>query len=144
MTFSITLFQGKRASVWNTKPIEGLIPLTGSFITFTCPPEGGMRPVTRLSVVDLPQPVGPTTATNSPGMTVRLKSFVAVIDLPSGETKRRVTLVISMTGFAGIGAVDMVRSGLLHVLHELGRVRLRQVDLLALEAGREGRQDLEH
>ncbi|WP_412474881.1 hypothetical protein ACK83U_15285 [Rhizobium sp. WW22] len=51
-----------------------------------------------MSVVDLPQPVGPTTATNSPRSTVMLKSRSAVSDLPVGDTKRRLTLMSSIAG----------------------------------------------
>ena len=38
--------------------------------TDTLPCEGASRPAAMLSSVDLPQPVGPTTDTNSPAATV--------------------------------------------------------------------------
>ncbi len=50
------------------------------------------------SVVDLPQPVGPTTATNSPAAIVRLRSRSAVNDLPVGATNRFVTPWSSIAG----------------------------------------------
>jgi hypothetical protein len=43
------------------------MPLSGSPNTLTLPEEGCSRPAPTLSSVDLPQPVGPTTETNSPG-----------------------------------------------------------------------------
>ena len=43
------------------------IPFTGSPKTRTSPALGGSSPEINASVVDLPQPVGPTTAQNSPG-----------------------------------------------------------------------------
>ena len=98
MTFSITVRQGNSASVWNTKPMRGSMPLTGAPMTRTSPALGLASPVTRLSVVDLPQPVGPTTATNSPRSTVMVKSRIAVSDLPVGERKRRLTLISSIAG----------------------------------------------
>src|SRR5438552_2751913 len=96
----MTLRQGNSASVWKTKPILGSMPDTGPPITRTIPALGLKRPVTRLSVVDLPQPVGPTTAANSPRLTVMVKSWSAVSDLPSGERNRRVTLISSIAGAA--------------------------------------------
>ncbi|MNI81321.1 hypothetical protein D3C73_1379240 [compost metagenome] len=46
--------------------------------TFTCPLDGASKPAPTLSKVDLPQPVGPTTDTNSPGAMARLVSLTAV------------------------------------------------------------------
>src|SRR5690348_17542684 len=81
------------------------MPDTGAPITRTSPALGLARPVTRLSVVDLPQPVGPTTQANSPRPTVMVKSRNAVIDLPSGVRKRLVTFSSSMAGLDdGAGA----------------------------------------
>src|SRR5439155_18375248 len=149
-TLSITLRQGNSASVWNAKPMPGWMPWTGAPITRTCPADGAARPVTRFSVVDLPQPVGPTTATNSPRATVMLKFRSAVIDFPSGVMKRRLTLTSSIAG--SVERWDMVTpcrrgrsvGGQLDVLHELGGVAFRQIDRLALDVGRERRQDAKH
>ena len=48
------------------------MPVTGSPSTATSPPVAGCRPETSERVVDLPQPVGPTTVTNSPRRTVEV------------------------------------------------------------------------
>ena len=65
-TLSSTLRQGNTASGWNTKPTRRSTPSTGAPNSVTSPACGFARPVIRLSVVDLPQPVGPTMAKNSP------------------------------------------------------------------------------
>ena len=77
-TFASTVFQGSRASVWNMKLVPFAIPSTSRPPTRTLPALGWSRPATRVSVVDLPQPVGPTTAQNCPGSTVRFTSRRAV------------------------------------------------------------------
>jgi hypothetical protein len=41
------------------------------------PEDGASNPAATLSNVDLPQPVGPTTETNSPGATVSVASLTA-------------------------------------------------------------------
>ncbi|CAB3731579.1 hypothetical protein LMG27174_05851 [Paraburkholderia rhynchosiae] len=64
----------------------------------TSPVVGLSSPVIMLSVVDLPQPVGPTTATNSPFATDMLKLRNATVALPSGLIKRYHTERNSMTG----------------------------------------------
>src|SRR5215470_16383734 len=50
------------------------------------PPESGSSPATQLSAVDLPQPEGPSRATNSPRRIVSVSSSSAVV-----SWKRRVT-----------------------------------------------------
>jgi hypothetical protein len=75
---SSTLFQGNTASFWNMKPTPGVMPDTGRPSTSTAPVLARSRPETRLSVVDFPHPVGPTTAQNSPAATVKSRSFRAV------------------------------------------------------------------
>src|SRR5207245_388853 len=59
--------------------------------TSTSPSLGGSSPEIRARVVDLPQPVGPTTAQNSPGRTARLRSCSAVYTPPDGVRNRFVT-----------------------------------------------------
>ena len=54
------------------------MPDSGWPNTFTWPDDGDSRPALTLSRVDLPQPVGPTTDTNSPGAMARLVSLTAV------------------------------------------------------------------
>src|SRR5262249_9308719 len=62
------------------------------------PSLGRSRPATRLRIVLLPQPDGPTTATNSPARTSRLTRSIAVSgDTPSGAVKRLVTPMSSST-----------------------------------------------
>ena len=60
----------------------------------------------RASVVDLPQPVGPTTAQNSPSPTARSRSRSAVYAVPDGVRKRLVTCRNSM---AGVGTLDSLQ-----------------------------------
>src|SRR5919204_1515841 len=67
------------------------MPFTGRPRTSTSPSLGASRPEIRPSVVDLPQPVGPTTAQNSPGSTIRSRSRSAVYAVPEGVRKRLVT-----------------------------------------------------
>src|SRR5215472_4480789 len=90
-TLPITDFQGSSASAWNMKLVPLVMPETGTPPTRTLPSLGLSRPATRVSVVDLPQPVGPTTAQNCPGSTDRLTSRKAVYREPAGVTKRLVT-----------------------------------------------------
>src|SRR5262245_14794909 len=63
------------------------------------PSLGLSRPATRLRIVLLPQPDGPTTATNSPSRTLRLTRSIAVSGAPPpGAAKRFVTPMRSSTG----------------------------------------------
>ena len=99
-TLSITLRHGNTASAWNTKPMRGSIPVTGWFITCTRPTVGCSRPVIMFSVVDLPQPVGPTMATNSPRATAMVKLRSVTVAVPSPEMKRSDTSSNSIAGAA--------------------------------------------
>src|SRR5438128_1113995 len=54
------------------------MPVTGSPKTVTSPSLAGSRPEMRARVVDLPQPVGPTTAQHSPGWMAMSRSRRAV------------------------------------------------------------------
>src|SRR5512143_3172107 len=56
------------------------MPASGSPNTRTEPELGANRPAATFSSVLLPQPVGPTTETNSPAATVRSTSRTAVYD----------------------------------------------------------------
>jgi hypothetical protein len=64
---SRTLFHGKSASRWNRNPAPWVIPATGFPRTLTVPLVGASSPATSESVVDLPQPDGPTSATKRSG-----------------------------------------------------------------------------
>ena len=52
-------------------------PVTGAPAMVTLPLEGIFKPVVSFMKVDLPQPEGPTMATNSPWRMVRLRSSTA-------------------------------------------------------------------
>ena len=90
-TLSRTLFQGKTASRWKTYPTLRPTAVTDWPNTETEPALGASRPAMSARVVDLPQPVGPTIAQNSPAATVRSRSRSAVNDFPVGDTNRFVT-----------------------------------------------------
>src|SRR5260370_778609 len=73
MTFASAVRHGISRSPWNTMPTlprknsksrNGLWPLTA-----TSPAVGSINPAIRLNMVDLPQPVLPSTATISPAAT---------------------------------------------------------------------------
>src|SRR5690606_32845997 len=68
--------------------------------TCTRPEVGRSSPAAMFSRVDLPQPVGPTTETNSPGATARVASRMAVYDAPPGEMKVQVTCSSSRAGWS--------------------------------------------
>src|SRR5882724_622138 len=55
------------------------------------PPESGRSPAIQLNAVDLPQPDGPSNATNSPRRIVIVSSLSAAKACPPAPAKRRVT-----------------------------------------------------
>ena len=57
--------QGSSTGVWNTMLAPAIGPATVCPRTLIRPADGAMRPATRRSNVDLPQPLGPTMETNS-------------------------------------------------------------------------------
>src|SRR5512134_2204179 len=63
---SQTLSQGNSEASWNTTPRSGPGFSTGAPSNRRSPPERVSKPASRLSSVDLPQPDGPSRATNSP------------------------------------------------------------------------------
>src|ERR1700729_2630414 len=73
----------------------------GDLVFTTCPPmrsspeEMSSRPAIMFSVVDLPQPDGPTRMTNSPSAILRLKSLTA--SDPSGKRLVMCSSTISAT-----------------------------------------------
>src|SRR5580658_9581605 len=103
-----------------------------------CPPLGLTRPAIALSSVDLPQPDGPSSDTNSPRRTVRL-SLSTATTLP----KRTSRFSIERTGFDGTSGAPSNRSvKTIAFITSVGRHRLRgeglgDVDCLFLEAGGE-------
>jgi hypothetical protein len=70
MRFSRVVRQGSRVGAWKAMPAI----LTGSRTslpsTTTAPACGNCSPVASFISVDLPQPEGPTTAANSPSLTL--------------------------------------------------------------------------
>src|SRR5262245_4200073 len=92
------LRQGSSRSFCSMKPTVGLGPSTGMLLSRMRPSFGRSSPATRLRMVLLPQPDGPTTATNSPARTSRLTRSIAVSDdTPFGAAKRLVTAMRSST-----------------------------------------------
>src|SRR3954471_9877853 len=73
------------------KLVPRVIPVTGDSATRTVPLVGLSRPDTSDRVVDFPHPVGPTTAQNCPGSTVRFTSLSAVNTEPDGVRNCLVT-----------------------------------------------------
>jgi hypothetical protein len=70
------------SGLWNTTPIDGGGPCTTWPLTRTAPDVDGSSPATIFSSVLLPQPLGPTTATNSPSSAVSVISSSAVSYVP--------------------------------------------------------------
>src|SRR5438270_4791716 len=73
------------------KPTPSTMPRTGAPLTRIAPPLGRSRPDTIDSIVDLPHPVGPTTAQNWPAPTDMVTSEIAVKTVPVGDRNRLVT-----------------------------------------------------
>ena len=66
---SSTLRHGKSTGAWKTTPMSFRGPAMVVPRKCASPAEAGRMPDRILSSVDLPQPDGPTTATNSPSPT---------------------------------------------------------------------------
>ena len=98
-TLPSTDFHGNTASFWNMKPIPSPIPRTGAPLTSTSPSLTRSSPEISDRVVDLPQPVGPTIAQNSPGATDSFRSRSAVYAAPVGVRNR---LVAERSSIAGV------------------------------------------
>src|ERR1700689_1566529 len=74
-TLALTDSHGSSANDWNTSAHSILIPSTWGPRYNTCPEVIGTMPLMMRSKVDLPQPEGPTIATNSPSSTLKLMSL---------------------------------------------------------------------
>src|SRR3981081_180548 len=70
-------------------------------MTVTSPAVGASRPAISVSVVDLPHPLGPPTAQNSPGATSMSMSRSAVYRPPRGVANCFVTPRSRMAGCMG-------------------------------------------
>src|SRR5258708_4752491 len=71
-TLSRTVRHGNRTGAWKTTPMSRRGPWMAVPRREAVPPEGASRPARILSKVDLPQPDGPTTATNAPSSMAKL------------------------------------------------------------------------
>src|ERR1700730_17661045 len=90
--------QGSSKSFCSMKPTVAFGPSTGTPLSRMRPSLGRSKPATRLRIVLLPQPEGPTTATNSPRRTSKVTRSIAVTaDTPSGAVNRLVTARRSST-----------------------------------------------
>ncbi len=69
MTLARMRRHGSSVGFWNAMPTRLSGPSTSRPATTTLPSVAGHRPETRRISVLLPQPDGPTTATNSPSRT---------------------------------------------------------------------------
>ncbi len=77
-TLSSAVRHGKRPASWKTSAtFFGFGPETVSPSIRMCPESGRTRPPIMPSTVDLPQPLGPRSETNSRGRTVRLTRSTA-------------------------------------------------------------------
>src|SRR5215831_6426582 len=66
MTLSMTVRHGRSTALWKTIPTSERGARTGSPATRTSPPVGEINPARMRRSVLLPQPLGPTSDTNSP------------------------------------------------------------------------------
>ena len=96
-----------RLKNWNTMPMwrrrmiassSSVLPTSDSPARRSSPSVGVSRPATRLSSVDLPQPDGPITATNSPGVIVKSTPRSARTGAPSDSNVLRSPCVYHGTG----------------------------------------------
>ena len=99
-TLSSVVRHGSNSGFWNMKPVRR--SASGCAIS---PPAGSTRPAIALSNVDLPHPLGPSSETNSPRRTVRLKLSIAAT-LP----KRTLRSSIERMGLDGATGAASSRS----------------------------------
>ena len=66
MMFRSIVIHGSMVGFWNAMPTRSARAATSRPPTMTTPVVGCTRPLTSRKMVDLPQPDGPTSATNSP------------------------------------------------------------------------------
>src|SRR5215475_445766 len=112
------------------------MPASGAPCTRTSPDDGASRPAATLSSVDLPQPVGPTTETNSPSATRRVAFATAVYGGPPSRPANR--QVMSSSASAGTPLIVVTASPgpssglrvLLGALGELVGPSLAELDLV--------------
>src|SRR3546814_10759017 len=90
-----TSAQGRRVSSWVRYPTDVFIPVTVCPKKEMLPWVGMSSPLTMLSKVDFPQPLGPMTTQNSPSLMLRETSCMASVSTPL-RTKVLLTCVTSM------------------------------------------------
>ncbi len=79
-----TLVHGISVGSWNTKPIRlSLSDAAGGACHSTAPAVGSLKPAMIRNAVDLPQPDGPSSETNSPARTSKSKPLSATV--PEGN-----------------------------------------------------------
>ena len=83
-TFCCTVSHGSSAKVWKTMVVSRLLPVSRSPRNSTSPSVGAISPAMQRSRVDLPLPLRPSRATNSPSATSRLMSSSTVHGPPAG------------------------------------------------------------
>ena len=66
MMFCSIVIHGSMVGFWNAMPIRNALAATSRPPRITTPVDGCTSPATSRKMVDLPQPDGPTKATNSP------------------------------------------------------------------------------
>src|SRR5579883_1056261 len=79
---SCTVFQGNSANCWKTTARSGPGPVTRRPSTLTLPLVGNSKPATMRRHVVLPQPDGPTIATNSSSAMTRSMRSTATMPVP--------------------------------------------------------------
>src|SRR6185312_9778292 len=101
------------------------MPASGSPRTRTVPDEGRSSPAAMLSSVDLPQPVGPTTETNSPSPIASVTSRTAVYGAAAPRAEK-VQVTFSKETAAGMAPLSILGVGLLHegIVERLVQVHL--------------------
>src|SRR5262249_26019261 len=117
-TLSVTVRHGNVDSSWNTIPIDLCGPEMVSPATLTMPSYPFRRPPITLNRVDLPQPEGPMTDRNSPGLTPNDPLSTAVIG-PSGVSNR--TTMSSATRMASFRTASGGIGNLLALSRHNGR-----------------------
>ena len=86
-TFCWTVSHGISAKVWKTIEVSRLVPVRRRPRNCTSPSVGAIRPAMHRSSVDLPLPLRPSSATNSPSATSRLMSSSTGSGRPPGPEK---------------------------------------------------------
>src|ERR1700722_8836989 len=112
MMLSRIFSHGSRVGFWNAMPIRTWLAPTSRPATNTWPCEAVSVPATSLRMVDLPQPEGPTRATNSPWV-IRNDVSASAVTLflsPPNVTptfSRSITLPAGIAGGAGEASIGL-------------------------------------